>query len=73
MDGDADDMMDRNVLLIPVLEEAAGYQPPLDAPSDVLPKAEQERLRRHYGSGRGRFRVVLLGEDGGTNSRAMRR
>ena len=65
LDADADDMMDRNVLLIPLLTDAGGYKPPLDAPSDLLPAAEQNRLRLRYQVKAGRFHVVLLGEDGG--------
>ncbi len=64
MDHDADDMMDRNVLLVPILEDASSYKAPLDAPRDLLPQAEQKRLRRLYHVAPDRFHVILLGEDG---------
>jgi hypothetical protein len=65
MDSDADDMMDRNVLLVPILKDASTYKAPLDAPRDLLPQAEQKRLRGLYRVPSDRFRVILLGEDGG--------
>jgi hypothetical protein len=64
MDSDADDMMDRNVLLVPILVDASQYKAPLDAPRDALPPQEQRRLRLRYGVPPDRFRVILLGEDG---------
>jgi hypothetical protein len=64
MDNDADDMMDRNVLLLPILAGSTGYKAPLDTPRDVLPLPDQKRLRRRYGVPADRFRVILLGEDG---------
>jgi hypothetical protein len=64
MDNDADDMMDRNVLLVPILQDASEYKSPLDAPRDVLPLPEQKRLRLRYGIPSDRFRVILIGEDG---------
>ena len=64
MDSDADDMMDRNVLLVPILVDASRYKSPLDAPRDVLPPQEQKRIRLRYRVSPDRFRVILLGEDG---------
>jgi hypothetical protein len=65
MDNDADDMMDRNVLLVPILVDASTYKAPLDAPRDLLPTSQQKRLRLRYQVPPDRFRVILLGEDGG--------
>ena len=64
VDSAADDMMDRFVLFVPVLEKQAGYQPPLDAPSILLPPGELSRLRKRYSVGPTRFHVVLLNENG---------
>jgi hypothetical protein len=64
LDSAADDMMDRNELLLPVLASSAGYQAPLDAPHRMLPAKEQARLRERFHVDSHRFRVLLLGEDG---------
>lgn len=64
LDDAADDMMDRNMLLIPILARATGYQAPLDAPSLQLPPRELALLRRHFHVSARDFRVVLLNEDG---------
>ena len=65
LDGAADDMMDRDMLFVPVLGQVKGYQAPLDAPSAVVPSRETAALRSRFGVGPESFRVVLLGEDGG--------
>ncbi len=72
LDAAADDMMDRFVLMVPVLENASGYVPPLDAPYIVLPKAEQEAIRHRLGARAGDFQSVLLGEDGSAKLRSSR-
>ena len=66
LDQAADDMMDRDVLLLPVLGDAAHYQQPLDAPSAVLPAAELAAARQRFHVARDQFRVILLGEAGGS-------
>jgi hypothetical protein len=71
LDHDADDMMDRNVLLVPIVAGGAGgFQAPLDAPYVVLGGAEMAEARRRFGVAAGSFRVVLLGEDGGVKLRS---
>jgi len=70
LDAAADDMMDRNVLLIPVVEPEARFEPPLDAPYVLLSAAENAALRKRYAIAPGTFRVLLLGEDGGVKLRS---
>ncbi len=65
LDRSADDMMDRNVLLVPVVVSGKGLQTPLDAPYAVLSAQESAVARRRFGVTPGSFKVVLLGEDGG--------
>ena len=65
LDHAADDMMDRNVLLVPITTPTTSVQAPLDAPYDVLSSAEIAALRRRFGVTAGSFKVLLLGEDGG--------
>ena len=65
LDSAADDMMDRNMLFVPVLDHAQGYRAPLDAAAAELPEREKAALRKRFGVAPGSFRVVLLGEDGG--------
>ena len=65
LDHAADDMMDRNLLYLPVFAAADGFRAPLDAPYAVLPAAEQAALRKRFPTAPGAFAVVLLGEDGG--------
>ena len=64
LDGAADDMMDRFMLLVPVLDSPRGYQAPLDAPAATLPARELRRLRLRFHVAANEFRVVLLDEDG---------
>lgn len=64
LDSAADDMMDRNELLLPVLASSAGYQAPLDAPHRLLPSTELSKLRQRFHVDAHQFRVLLLGEDG---------
>ncbi len=71
LDSAADDMMDRNVLLVPVPAGGASrFEAPLDAPYVVLSEAEMADARRRFGVAVGSFRVVLLGEDGGAKLRS---
>jgi hypothetical protein len=66
----ADDMMDRDVLFVPVLASAKAFNAPLDAPYALLPKAEVDEIRKRFHVRPGEFAVVLLGEDGGAKLRA---
>lgn len=70
LDRDADDMMDRNVLLVPVVDGAAHFQTPLDAPFVLLGGGEIAATRKRYGVAPGSFQVLLLGEDGGPKLRS---
>ena len=75
LDQAADDMMDRNVLLVPVIESRGGesrggLEPPLDAPYSILGGRENAAARRRFGVAPGRFTVVLLGEDGNEKLRS---
>jgi Domain of unknown function (DUF4174) len=64
LDADADDMMDRFVMLTPILPGRNGYQPPLDAPYVMLSAAEMKAMRQRFHIPANRFSVFLLGEDG---------
>lgn len=65
LDHAADDMMDRNVLLVPLVESGKGLRMPLDAPYVLLSSAEKLSARKRFGVAPGSFKIVLLGEDGG--------
>ena len=66
LDQAADDMMDRNVLYMPILAEAKGFTAPLDTPYTVLAASALSSLRSRFKIKPGEFRVILLGEDGST-------
>ena len=70
LDSDADDMMDRFVLLTPILASRQGYQPPLDAPHVLLGEAESARIRRLFHVPDNDFLVLLLNEDGEVSLRS---
>jgi hypothetical protein len=70
LDDDADDMMDRFVMLTPVLPDARGYEMPLDTPYIVLGKSEMQAIRMRFHVADDRFLVLLLGEDGGEKLRS---
>ena len=70
LDKAADDMMDRNVLYLPVIPGPAGFSAPLDAPYALLPRSEIETARRRFHVAPDAFAVVLLGEDGGEKLRS---
>ena len=65
LDRAADDMMDRNMLYLPVLASPAHFVAPLDAPYALLSASESAALRKRFHVEPGEFAVVLLGEDGG--------
>lgn len=64
LDTDADDMMDRFVMLTPILPATRGFQAPLDTPYVVLSAQEMRTIRRRFQIPANRFAVLLLGEDG---------
>lgn len=64
LDADADDMMDRFVMLTPVLTDSKGYRTPLDAPYVVLSAQQRKVIRERFHVPEDRFLVLLLGEDG---------
>jgi hypothetical protein len=64
MDEAADDMMDRFVLLLPVLTKSTNYQAPLDTPYAILNNKERDNLRTRFHVPDNQFSVLLLGEDG---------
>jgi hypothetical protein len=76
LDQYADDMMDRNLLYVPVLAEmGAGsgqFDGPLDAPYVVLKPSEMDALRARFRVGRSEFAVVLVGKDGGEKFRTSK-
>jgi len=68
----ADDMMDRNLLYVPVLEQATQFQQPLDAPYAVLKPSELAALRARFHVARSEFAVLLVGKDGGEKFRSRK-
>ena len=64
LDADADDMMDRFVLLTPFVPGMKGYQGPLDTPYVILNAQQAEAARHRFQVSAGQFAVVLLDEDG---------
>jgi hypothetical protein len=70
LDADADDMMDRFVMLTPILTDSRGYQTPLDTPYIVLGKSEMQAIRTRFHVAEGSFVVLLLGEDGSEKLRS---
>jgi len=64
LDSAADDMMDRFVLLLPVLVRKDGYESPLDTPYQLLSQKEIAAAREHFHVLNNQFAVFLLGEDG---------
>src|ERR1700740_256979 len=61
LDEAADDMMDRFVLLIPVLSKSPNYQPPLDTPYALLSQKELAAIRSRFQIAENQFIVLLLG------------
>lgn len=64
LDADADDMMDRFVMLTPMLTASKGYAPPLDAPYVLFGALETKAIRARFHVPENRFLVLLLDEDG---------
>lgn len=70
LDAAADDMMDRFVLLLPIPQRSAGYNPPLDTPYALLGQKELAAIRERFQVPENQFMVLLLGEDGGIKLRS---
>ena len=68
----ADDMMDRNLLYVPVLGQSAHFVTPLDAPFALLKQTELDAIRERFQIGPQDFVVVLVGKDGGEKFRATK-
>jgi hypothetical protein len=68
----ADDMMDRNLLYVPVLVRSAGFVAPLDAPYVLVGKAEMDAIRSRFKVAGQDFSVLLVGKDGGEKFRATK-
>lgn len=72
LDAAADDMMDRFVMLTPVVPHPEQYTTPLDTPYIVLSESEMRSIREHFRVPRDRFVVLLLDEDGRVLLRSSR-
>jgi hypothetical protein len=68
----ADDMMDRNLLYVPVLAKPALFNQPLDAPYVMLTGAELKGIRERFHVGPSEFMVILVGKDGGEKFRSSK-
>lgn len=72
LDAAADDMMDRFVMLTPVVPDAKSYVRPLDTPYIVLKADAMRTIRERFHVPRSRFEVLLLDEDGRVRLRSRR-
>jgi hypothetical protein len=72
LDQYADEMMDRNLLYVPVLARGGHFESPLDAPYVVLKQAEMNAIRSRFLIGPSEFVVVLVGKDGGEKFRTKK-
>jgi len=72
LDQYADDMMDRNLLYVPVLAQSGHFEAPLDAPYVLLKPAEMNALRARFQIGQSEFAVVLVGKDGSEKFRTKK-
>ena len=64
LDADADDMMDRFVMLTPILPSAKAYDAPLDMPYVLFSPQQMQAVRAQFDVAQDTFLVLLLGEDG---------
>jgi hypothetical protein len=69
LDEYADEMMDRNLLYVPVLAQTSHFELPLDAPYVVLKPSELNAIRDRFKVAPSDFVVVLVGKDGGEKFR----
>lgn len=60
----ADSMMDRFIVITPIVPDPARYVTPLDAPYVLLPEREMQVIRRQFHIPLNKFEVVQLGELG---------
>lgn len=63
LDQDADDMMDRFVMLTPILQSTKSFTAPLDTPYVVLSLQQMQAIRSQFQVPADTFLVLLLGED----------
>lgn len=64
LDADADDMMDRFVLFVPVMSSSKGYNAPLDTPYVLLSPQQMQAIRSQFHVPGEDFLVLLLEENG---------
>lgn len=64
LDAAADDMMDRFVMLTPIIPNQKRYATPLDTPYIVLSEGEMQSIRARFRIPQDRFEVLLLDEGG---------
>lgn len=64
LDQDADDMMDRFVLLVPVVPNAKKTPTPLDSPWTIMPQQQMDQIRAQFHVPNDLFEVILLDEMG---------
>ena len=72
LDAAADDMMDRFVMLTPIVPDAKAISAPLDAPFTLLSQREMDSIRARYHVPAGEFVILLLGEDGSEKLRSTK-
>jgi hypothetical protein len=72
LDEYADDMMDRNLLYVPLLVKSAHLEPPLDAPYVLLKQQENQAIRQRFHIAPSEFAVLLIGKDGGEKFRSSK-
>lgn len=64
LDAAADDMMDRFVLLTPIIHDPGRYATPFDTLYTVLSEREMQAIRDRFHIPDEQFEVLLLNEDG---------
>lgn len=64
LDQAADDMMDRFVMLTPIVPDAAHYATPLDTPYIVFSEKQMNVIRAQFHIPTSSFAALLLDEDG---------
>jgi hypothetical protein len=72
LDQYADELMDRNLIYVPVLAEGAHFRTPLDSPYVLLKQSEMNVIRARFQIGASDFVVVLVGKDGGEKFRTKK-
>lgn len=64
LDRDADDMMDRFVLAVPIVPNAKSTPTPLDSPWTIMPQQQMDQVRARFHIPNHHFEVILLDEAG---------